>query len=650
MKFLVVISVIAALLCVFKSPVEATASPVVPEEKQTPSPYHLWAHLHWAWLHASKLNQKDALQLIQDYKSYDIPVGGTNCDSSWMTFWNNFQPNTDLFPDMGAFIKELHDENVRVIFWGTSMVNTDHPEYDMAQEKGFLVKNKWGVSRPVEWWHGYGGFLDYTNPDALAWWHGQMDTILDLGADGFKCDGTDPYILEYEKTGGAFGYNGTAITYRDYTNQYYGDFFTYTRAKRGDAGLVMARPVDCLLDSVSRVCWGYSPQHTALAAWVGDDDSTYDGLRNAAAKVIYSAWAGYPNPGFDIGGYRGHYGNSDVAIPEREVFLRWAALGAFLPLMENGGNGEHRPWRVGVDQNDPDASDDVETAAIYRRFVVEHHRLAPLLLTAGSVAQEQGVSQVTPLATRPPLPSMEALKSRSEDTADPRERKSRYFDRPDSFAYVLADALLVHPIVHGVTPEMRTAHETRTAGRLDAGVAVVKVDFPASADVWLDWWAPTEASKAHKGGSSSTQLVPLSSFPVWVKRGALLPLGAKPTEVPALGASAPVEFTWFSPRRGESATAIFREPVGSGVGGRCTGEYAQDTGEISMSFSAHAGVGAMTLVGVSGEDIQWTVSAGDMTPTCSVSRDAADARILRAVCTDMSLGAVFVVTGVEDTM
>ena len=33
-----------------------------------------------------------------------------------------------------------------------------------------------------------------------------MDLVLDLGIDGWKCDGTDPYILELVE---AHGYNGT---------------------------------------------------------------------------------------------------------------------------------------------------------------------------------------------------------------------------------------------------------------------------------------------------------------------------------------------------------------------------------------------------------------------------------------------------------
>ena len=57
--------------------------------------------------------------------------------------------------------------------------------------------------------------------------------------------------------------------------------------------------------------------------------------------VLFSPCAGYANFGSDIGGYRsgsGALGRSKVLL------LRWAQLGAFSPLMENGGDKEHRPW------------------------------------------------------------------------------------------------------------------------------------------------------------------------------------------------------------------------------------------------------------------------------------------------------------------
>ena len=57
--------------------------------------------------------------------------------------------------------------------------------------EGVLVSTlKWCNGFPCARWHGEGGLLDYTNPEAVQWWHSQMDNVLSLGIDGWKVDGT----------------------------------------------------------------------------------------------------------------------------------------------------------------------------------------------------------------------------------------------------------------------------------------------------------------------------------------------------------------------------------------------------------------------------------------------------------------------------
>jgi len=72
---------------------------------------------------------------------------------------------------------------------------------------------------------------------------------------------------------------------------------------------------------------------------------------------------------------------ADNAAADREVFLRWAQLGALCPIMENGGVGEHRPWTF-----------DPEVVAIYRTFVKLHHELIPYLYGQGARACEKETS------------------------------------------------------------------------------------------------------------------------------------------------------------------------------------------------------------------------------------------------------------------
>lgn len=89
-------------------------------------------------------------------------------------------------------------------------------------------------------------------------------------------------------------------------------------------------------------------------------------------QVIYSAWMGYGNYGCDVGGYRGN-GDSQYA----SYFLRSAQLNAFLPLMENGGGGEHRPWMF-------TGEGDKVVVPVYRKFVNQHYRLSAYLHTNGA--------------------------------------------------------------------------------------------------------------------------------------------------------------------------------------------------------------------------------------------------------------------------
>lgn len=82
---------------------------------------------------------------------------------------------------MSALVDELHAQNVNVILWATSMIDTDSSNYAEALNKSYFVTNGLNEFTPLKWWHGDGGLLDYTNPEAVAWWHSQLDNVLDLG-------------------------------------------------------------------------------------------------------------------------------------------------------------------------------------------------------------------------------------------------------------------------------------------------------------------------------------------------------------------------------------------------------------------------------------------------------------------------------------
>jgi alpha-glucosidase (family GH31 glycosyl hydrolase) len=61
-------------------------------------------------------------------------------------------------------------------------------------------------------------------------------------------------------------------------------------------------------------------------------------------------------------------------------------MGAFMPLMENGGENSHLPWEY---KNEEESTTLTDT---YRKFTNLHYELVPYLTTIGTQAYEGGYS------------------------------------------------------------------------------------------------------------------------------------------------------------------------------------------------------------------------------------------------------------------
>ena len=344
-------------------------------------PWPEWAFHHWVWEDES--TQQSALALVNDYLSHQIPVGAIIIDSPWETGYNTFKWDPALFPDPQKLVSDLHAKNVRVMLWIVSAINTDvSPLYADAESKSYFMKlNPFGDPAVIDWWKGKGSLIDYFNPAAVAWWHALVDQALAFNIDGWKCDGLDFSAWEAPWSPGKLAF----IPRLTYSDAYYRDFFDYTRKKLGNDRIITARPVDTygydpgpLVKETS-----FAPVDINWAGWVGDQDADFSGLKAALLNMYYSAQLGYIAFGSDIGGYR-----EDKSYPatgrSKEVFVRWAQLGAFNPVMENGGGGEHRPWKF-----------DTQTTDIYRTFVKLHYALIPYLMSEGAKAFKQKTSLMT---------------------------------------------------------------------------------------------------------------------------------------------------------------------------------------------------------------------------------------------------------------
>jgi len=115
--------------------------------------------------------------------------------------------------------------------------------YTFGKERGYFVND----GKAIRWWKGAGGMIDFTNPDAVAWWHRLMDRTLSLGIDGWKVDGaTELFTLTERKT------SKGVLDPKEYLDLYYRDIFHYGRRWKPDF-TTMVRSLDIELQGRTRV-------------------------------------------------------------------------------------------------------------------------------------------------------------------------------------------------------------------------------------------------------------------------------------------------------------------------------------------------------------------------------------------------------------
>lgn len=312
---------------------QLVGKPLVPSRKY----FGLWiseyGYDNWAELDGIK----------QSLLENKFPVDGFVMDLQWFGGIAEGSENSSMgkliwdekyFPKPAEKIKALKDEHLGLMLIEESYISRGLREHQDLHAKGYLVNKKDGspVFLDQDSWWGKGGMVDWTNPDAGAYWHDtKRQALIDMGIMGHWTDLGEP--MAFDDVNGVYhGFMPNKTEHADIHNLYNllwhrSIYAGYKRHNNTTRPFILSRS------------GGPGMQRYGAGMWSGDIPAKYDNLGAHLNAHMHMVLSGVDYFSSDAGGF---YRNSFPLPPEQydDLYTRWYAISALIdfPLRPHADN------------------------------------------------------------------------------------------------------------------------------------------------------------------------------------------------------------------------------------------------------------------------------------------------------------------------
>ena len=303
---------------------------------------------------------------IQGMADRDIPLHVFHFDCYWMEAfeWCNFKWDPNVTTDPKSMLQRYHDKGLKICVWINPYIGQKSCLFEEGREKGYLLKRTDGSVWQTDLWQPGMGLVDFTNPDACAWYQSKLKTLLDMGVDCFKTDFGERVPV---KDIVYFDGSDPVKMHNYYTYLYNQTVFQLLDEERGKG--------EAVLFARSATVGGQKfPAH-----WGGDCSATYVSMAETLRGGLSLSLSGFGFWSHDISGF-------EQTAPA-DIYKRWCQFGLLSSHSRLHGSSSYRvPWLF-----------DDEACVILKEFVNLKCRLMPYLYGQAVRSHEYGTPVLRPM-------------------------------------------------------------------------------------------------------------------------------------------------------------------------------------------------------------------------------------------------------------